>query len=158
MSVLTDYIAPSSLAKTSTTEQMATQFHHSRSIHDVYYSSETFQRDKQGNMLPGPLSVAHQIWSAMGETLLPNHETNQRPTNHHAILTKIHYDLAAKRAYQNPSAQVSKLQYQAITHASSLENNKHAFVLMGCGTGKSGIYNLLLLCAYMNMISIPKTM
>ena len=158
MSVLTDYIAPSSLAKTSTTEQMASQFHHSRSIHDVYYSSETFQRDKQGNMLPGPLSMAHQIWSAMGETLLSNHQTDQRPTSHHIVLTKIHYDLAAKRAYQNPSAQVSQLQYQAITHASSLENNKHAFVVMGCGTGKSGVYNLLLLCAYMNMMSIPKTM
>ena len=158
MSVLTDYIAPSSLAKTSTTEQMASQFHHSRAIHDVYYSSETFQRDKQGNMLPGPLSMAHQIWSALGETLMAPHLISQRPTNQHTVLTKTHYDLAAKRAYQNSSAQVTKLQFQAISHASSCEINKHAFVLMGCGTGKSGVYNLLLLCAYMNMVSIPKTM
>ena len=158
MSVLTDYIAPSSLAKTSTTEQMAAQFHHSRAIHDVYYSSETFQRDKQGNMLPGPLSMAHQIWSALGETILLNNEISRRPTNQHIVLTKNHYDQAAKRAYQNTSAQVSHLQYKAISHASSSEISKHAFVLMGCGTGKSGVYNLLLLCAYMNMVAIPKTM
>jgi hypothetical protein len=42
MSVLTDYIAPSSLAKTSTTDQMASHFHHSREIHNAFYSAETF--------------------------------------------------------------------------------------------------------------------
>jgi hypothetical protein len=42
---------------------------------------------------------------------------------------------------------VKNLQYNAIMHASSPEINTHAFVLMGCGTGKSGIYNLLLLGA-----------
>jgi superfamily II DNA helicase RecQ len=158
MSVLTDYIAPSSLAKTSTTAQMASQFHHSRAIHNLFYSAETFQRDKEGNMLPGPLSVAHQVWSAMGENLSARHHLHPRPTNQRMILTKMHYDLAAKRAYQNPSATASQLQYQAISHASSLESNQHAFVLMGCGTGKSGVYNLQLLCAYMNMSRIPKTM
>ena len=68
------------------------------------------------------------------------------------------YDLAAKRAYQDPSARVTDLQYQAVSHASSKEINNHAFVLMGCGTGKSGVYNLLLLGAYLHMSNIPKTM
>jgi hypothetical protein len=46
MSVLTDYIAPISLAKTSTSAQMASHFHHSQSIHGAYYSADTFKRDK----------------------------------------------------------------------------------------------------------------
>jgi hypothetical protein len=61
ISVLTDFIAPSSLAKTSTTEQMASNFHHSRAIHNHFYSAETFRHDKDGNMIPGPLIAAQQI-------------------------------------------------------------------------------------------------
>jgi hypothetical protein len=61
ISVLTDYIAPSSLAKTSTTEQMASHFHHSQLIHDMFYSADTFRRDNDGNMIPGPRTVAQQI-------------------------------------------------------------------------------------------------
>ena len=44
ISVLIDYIAPASLAKTSTSEQMASQFHHSKSIHNEYYSAETYRK------------------------------------------------------------------------------------------------------------------
>ena len=158
ISVLTNYIAPSSLAKTSTTEQMASHFHHSRVIHNNFYAAETFKRDKDGNMIPGPLSVAHQIWCAMGENMLGTNVVNMRPTNTQIILTKHHYDFAAKRAYQDPSAKVTELQYEAINHASSRDINKHAFIFMGCGTGKSGVYNLLLLGAYLHMSPIPKTM
>jgi superfamily II DNA helicase RecQ len=157
ISVLTDYIAPSSLAKTSTSKQMASQFHHSQSIHDMYYSADTFRRDKDGNMIPGPLTVAHQIWSALGETS-STHTDCMRPIAKSMILTKIHYDYAAKRAYNNSSATATDLQYAAIKFAASTEINKHAFVFMGCGTGKSGIYNLLLLGAYLNRAAIPKTM
>ena len=157
MSVLTDYIAPTSLAKTSTSEQMASHFHHSQSIHDAYYSADTFRRDKDGNMIPGPLTVAHQIWSALGEDS-STHTDSMRPIANSVILTKSHYDYAAKRAYHNSSAKVTDLQYAAINFAVSPDQNKHAFVFMGCGTGKSGIYNLLLLGAYLNRIKIPKTM
>ena len=155
IAVLTDYIAPSSLSKTSTTEQMASQFHHSRRIHDDWYSAETYRKDKDGNFIRGPLIMAQQIWTAMGETL--EYTDVARPVMSTAILTKSHYDFAAKRAFQNPTASVKDLQYNAITHASSKDNTKHAFVLMGCGTGKSGIYNLLLLGAYLNCAPIPKT-
>jgi superfamily II DNA helicase RecQ len=155
MSVLTDYIAPSSLAKTSTTDQMASHFHHSREIHNAFYSAETFQRDVHGNMIPGPLSVAHQIWNALGEN--HSHCSNtMRPISNRVIMTKQQYDYAAKRAYGRQSARVTQLQYDAIHFASSEEINKHSFVLMACGTGKSGIYNLLLLGAYLNMAPIPR--
>ena len=157
LSVLTDYIAPSSLAKTSTSEQMASQFHHSQSIHDNFYSADLFRRDKDGNMIPGPLTVAHQIWSALGEDL-STHTHSMRPIMKNSILTKVHYDYAAKRAYQLSHALVTDLQYTAISFASSPEVNKNAFVFMGCGTGKSGIYNLLLLGAYLNRTLIPRTL
>ena len=157
MSVLTDYIAPASLAKTSTTEQLASHFHHSQAIHDAYYSADTFRRDKDGNMIPGPLTVAHQIWSALGENS-SKHNDSMRPISNSVILTKAHYDFAAKRAYNTSSASVHSLQYAAIEFAASTDQSKHAFVFMGCGTGKSGIYNLLLLGAYLNRKTIPKTM
>ncbi len=155
ISVLTDYIAPSSLAKTSTTEQMASHFHHSQLIHDMFYSADTFRRDNDGNMIPGPLTVAQQIWSALGEDL-SHHKDYMRPIVEKKILTKTHYDHAAKRAYSNPTASVTELQYSAINFAASSEIHKHAFVFMGCGMGKSGIYNLLLLGAYLNRTPIPK--
>lgn len=50
---------------------------------------------------------------------------------------------------------VTDLQYAAINFAHSQEINKHAFVFMGCGSGKSGIYNLLLLWSYLNQAAIP---
>jgi len=155
IAVLTDYIAPAGLSKTSTTEQMASQFHHSRPIHDEWYSAETYRKDKDGNIIRGPLIMAQQIWRAMGECL--ESTNNARPTVDHIILTKSHYDYAAKRAFQNPTARVTDLQYDAIMHASCNENPKNAFVLMGCGTGKSGIYNLLLLGAYLHRVPVPKT-
>jgi hypothetical protein len=86
ISVLSDYIAPSSLAKTSTTEQLSSHFQHSHAIHNQFYSVETFQRDTGGNMVPGPLSVAHQVWSAMGEYLF--HISQPRPTNTRIVMTK----------------------------------------------------------------------
>jgi len=154
ISVLTDYIAPSGLAKTSTTSEMASQFHHSRSIHDCFYSADRFRRDSNGNFIRGPLIMAQHIWHALGEA---NEFTdNARPEIHNRILTKYHYDFAATHAYQNHMAKATDLQYKAINHAASAECNNHAFVLMGCGTGKSGIYNLLLLGAYLNACPVPR--
>ena len=135
ISVLTNYIAPSSLSKTSTSSQMASHFHHSKTIHDNYYSADVFRRDRDGNMIPGPLTVAHQVWSALGEEL-STHTDCMRPSVENLILTKHHYNYAAKRAYQNKYAEVSDLQYASINFASSTELKRHAFVFMGCGTGK----------------------
>lgn len=157
VSVLIDYIAPSSLAKTSTTEQMASLFHHSRAIHNQYYSAETFRRDKDGNIIPGPLHIAQQIWTALGEMENSSHVTSLRPNINNIILTRDDYSYTAKRAYKDKSASVNDLQYAAILHASSKEITKHAFVFMGCGMGKSGIYNLLLLGAYLHRAPVPRT-
>lgn len=155
IAVLTDYIAPSGLAKTSTTSEMASQFHHSRQIHDCFYSAERYRRDNVGNFIRGPLIMAHDIWKALGESFECTEKA--RPEINNIILTKSHYDYAAKHAFKDHMASVNDLQYDAIRHAASSEINKHAFVLMGCGTGKSGIYNLLLLGAYLNACPVPRT-
>jgi len=155
ISVLTDYIAPVGLAKTSTTSEMASQFHHSRQIHDSFYSADRYRKDTDGKFIKGPLIMAHDIWRALGESL--EFTDNARPEIENLILTRAHYDYAAKRAFKDNMATVKNLQYNAIVHASSPEINTHAFVLMGCGTGKSGIYNLLLLGAYLNACPVPWT-
>jgi hypothetical protein len=92
-------------------------------------------------MIPGPLTVAHQIWSALGEDS-STHTDSMRPIADSIILTKLHYDYAAKRAYHNSSATVTDLQYAAINFAVSPDQNKHAFVFMGYGTGKCHSPNL----------------
>jgi len=153
MSVLVDYIAPRSLAKTSTTPEMASLFHHSPEVHNDHYSATTFRRDRNGKIIHSSFIAAQEIWHAIGET---NHQAPDRPTIKNRILTIENYNDVAKRAYRNPHASVNKLQYSAIAHASSPGANQHAFILMGCGTGKSGIYNLLLLGAYLHMTSIPR--
>jgi hypothetical protein len=153
ISVLVDYLAPRSLAKTSTTDEMASLFHHSSDIHDKHYSATIFRRDINGKMIPSPLVTALHIWHALGET---DQQSTDRPDVSNLILTRAHYDAAARKAYHNPSASVNDLQFAAISHASSKDVNKHAHVLMGCGTGKSGIYILLLLGAYINRCPIPR--
>ena len=153
ISVLVDYLAPRSLAKTSTTDEMAALFHHSSDIHDKHYSATIFRRDIHGKMIPSPLVTALHIWHALGETV---HQSTHRPEVSNRILIKAHYDAAARRAYHNPLAEVSELQFAAISHASSKDVQKHAYVLMGCGTGKSGIYILLLLGAYLHRCPIPR--
>ena len=93
ISVLIDYLAPRSLAKTSTTKEMASLFHHSPEIHDKHYSASIFRRDVNGKMIPSPLVTATYIWQALGETV---HPTSERPVVSNRILTKAHYDAAAK--------------------------------------------------------------
>ena len=53
-------------------------------------------------MIPGTLSVTHQIWSALGENVSANFDV-MRPVNIHMIISKAHYDFAAKRTHQDTS-------------------------------------------------------
>src|SRR6056300_354361 len=49
--LIVNYIAPSSLAKTSTTPGFALQFHHSPSVHDSTYSSTISRRSSDGRII-----------------------------------------------------------------------------------------------------------
>ena len=65
--LIVNYIAPSSLAKTSTTPEFASQFHHSGSMHNSTYSSTIFRRTSDGQIIRGPLLLARDYHQALGE-------------------------------------------------------------------------------------------
>ncbi len=72
--------------------------------------------------MSGPLSVAQQLWHALGENTLNTIINNARPVTEDLFLTKENYNFVAKHAFQDPSASVKEIQYAAINHASSKEN------------------------------------
>ena len=109
-------------------------------------------------MVPGPLSVAHEIWCAVGESMSTANAGRRRPINRQIIVTKSHDDCAAKHAHQDPSAKVTDLQYEDMNHTSSIDINKYSFNFMGFGAGKIGVPNLLILCAYLNQSLNLKTL
>jgi len=105
--------------------------------------------------IQGQLMTARIVWSALGE------HSHEIPHFHAQSVTcmnftKKHYDDAAKRAFDNKSATVHRLQYSAIRHANLETFSYHAFIRMACGEGKSGIYNLLILAAWMNSVKPPR--
>ena len=145
MGQITNYIAPQHLGKTSTNAQTARQFHHSQAVHHARYSSETFETDASGNIIRRPLMIARDIWSALGEsnTSFASIRTTQIA---HRNFSRDEFDSVAQRTYRSAAARVSDQQFNAITHA--MTTQQHSFVLMGCGTGKSGIYIMMLLACY----------
>ena len=64
-------------------------------------------------------------------------------------------DSAAKKAYSSASARATDQQASAVMHV--MNNFQHAFVLFGCGTGKSGIYILQQLVCCMYGVNRPKS-
>ena len=144
---MTNFIAPKSLGRTSTHNRMAAQFHHSEAIHDEYYSSSTYIRDNDGIMVPSSFMTAQDIWRAFGENDT-SFTQGQNNTISHRSLDRSHYDMAAQYAFKHPAARISDEQFSAIMHEQNIA--KHAFIFMGCGTGKSGIYILSQLARVLN--------
>lgn len=139
-----NYLAQNPTGKVSTSPQIAAQFHHTKETHDTWYSSERFVRSEDGTIIRQHLMVAHDIWSDFGEqeALLAN---NISAPNVNRILERHHFDIAAQRAYGSPNARVFDHQYEAIRHAYLNSFRRHAFLLLGAGHGKSGVYiNLVL--------------
>ena len=82
----------------------------------------------------------------------------RKPINRQIFLTKRQDDFAANHAYQDPPAKVTDLQYEDINHTSSTDTSKYVFNFLRCGTGKSGVRNLLILCTYLKQSLNLKTM
>ena len=150
MGQITNYIAPQHLGKTSTNAQTARQFHHSQAVHHLRYSSETFETDASGNVIRRPLMIARDIWSALGES--SESFASIRTTQiSHRNFSREEFDYVAQRAYRSAAARISDQQFNAITHA--MTKQQHSFVLMGCGTGKSGIYIMMLLACNLHAVT-----
>lgn len=91
-------------------------------------------------MVLGPLSVAHQIWYGMGENLSMTNAAGM-PPNRQISLTKCHYSIVAKYAYQYPTAKVTYLQYEPINHEIINRYQQTHVLFVECGTVTSGAYN-----------------
>jgi len=136
---ITNYIAPLPLNKTSTHPIMAQQFHRSSQTHNNHYSSSTIVTDPDSNEKINNVLVACRfIWSALGDgsssTTIRSNEVS------HRNFSRADLDNAAKKAYSSASARATDQQFHAVMHV--MNNFQHAFVLFGCGTGKSSIYIL----------------
>ena len=93
------------------------------------------------------------IWSALGDgsssTTIRSNEVS------HRNFSRADLDNAAKKAYSSASARATDQQASAVMHV--MNNFQHAFVLFGCGTGKSGIYILQQLVCCMYGVNRPKS-
>jgi len=151
---ITIYIAPLHLNKTSTLPIMAQQFHHASQTHNNHYSSSTIVTDPDSNKKINNVLVACRfIWSALGEgsssTTIRSNEVS------HRNFSRDDLDNAATKAYSSASARATNQQASAVMHL--MNNFQHAFVLFGCGTGKSSIYILQQLACCMYGVNHPKS-
>jgi len=151
---ITNYIAPLPLNKTSTHPIMAQQFHHSSQTHNNHYSSSTIATDPDSNNKINNVLVACRfIWSALDDgsssTTIRSNEVS------HRNFSRDDLDNTAKKAYSSASARATDQQASAVMHL--MNSFQHAFVLFGCGTGKSGIYILQQLACCMYGVNRPKS-
>lgn len=136
----TNYSFPKHTTKTSTIDEFAHQFSHSSEVHDIFYSSEVFTRDGEGRIIHSCIMIARHYHTILGEQI--NAYGPQRIAPRHICLDKDMLNNAARHSYCNSQATVTPLQLDAITIIDDDEDNRNAMVLMGCGTGKSGLYIL----------------
>ena len=106
-------------------------------------------------MIPGPLTLAEKMWAALGENDLTFSQNANGALVSHRCLARSHFDTAAKRAFSDATALVKDNQINAIAHLQ--ECSSHSFAFMGCGSGKSGIYNLLLLAQNLFGVSASRS-
>ena len=99
------------------------------------------------------LVASRFIWSALGDgsssTTIRSNEVS------HRNFSRADLDNAAKKAYSSASARATNQQASAVMHL--MNNFQHAFVLFGCGMGKSGIYILQQLACCMFGVNRPKS-
>ena len=144
--LIVNYIAPSSLAKTSTTAEFASQFHHKISIHNSNYASTTFRRTNDGEFIRGPLLLARQYHEALGE---PQWNFEAVADINEDTIPSQSYHEALKRGLRLPSARCNAHQMQACELLGDYSNNTNAFVFRPTGSGKSFMWNGLLLSRFL---------
>jgi superfamily II DNA helicase RecQ len=135
---------------------VAKKFQHTEQTHNMFYSNSIIQ--KEGSTLVDyHLLLARVVWDAFGEpSTTPSMSSS--PSNG-GELREAQYNSAARTLY-GAFSQTSQLQLEAIQHLdnTSVEGQSHAFVFMGTGTGKSGIYNISAAAAVLHGNKIQKTL
>ena len=95
-------------------------------------------RENSNKRVPSTLIASHDMLYALGKN-----ETNftwavDSPAPYRVLVLN-HFDSATQYAYNNQAARITDSQRNAISHIISELDQKHGFILMGYGTGKSGI-------------------
>ncbi len=144
--LIVNYIAPSSLARTSTIPEFASQFHHSRQVHDSTYSSTLFRRSSDGQIRRGPLLLAQQYHQALGEATWNSDRVAD--IDEDTIPSEM-YHKALRRGLRQPSVLCNYHQMKACQLLDNYSNHTHAFVFRPPGTGKSFLWNGILLARFL---------
>lgn len=149
-------IAPKSLAKTSTTDNVAGLFQHSPVVHDESYSSVMYERDRNGKMMPTSLLTATIIHRALGE-----------PTtySHNSVLSRVvdkvdlqMFDAAIRRALAKPTIQCRPNQQEACRLIDDKTYKGHLILRTAMGSGKSAVGDVPILARKMKGVDIQRTL
>lgn len=149
-----NFLAQKTCGKFTTTNENASQFHHSPLVHEASYSSTVFERNANGQFVPMPLIVARNYWKALGE--LDPEDTATADRNYESIDPSL-YNLACQRALRDQSAKCYKHQMDACKIIDDTSNNDNVVVHVATGYGKSGIWNYTLLARSICGSVKPKT-
>jgi len=142
---IVNYIAPVSLAPTSTPPEYARQCHHGKSMHDANYSSNAFRRTSDGRIEKSEIQVARDYHEALGE----------RKWNSDKIdidedwIPEDMYHKALQRGLCTPSVSCNHHQMIACQFLDNHSIRSHAMVFRPPGTGKSFTWDGILLARYL---------
>ena len=138
-----NYLASKSLAKTSTTKEHARQFGHTEATHDKCYAGETFHKDRNGNIIISELQTARDYWAGLGEKNISHARVVDRDEN---TIDAGLYHKALQRGLRDSTVTLNEYQSQACQIIDDNSNgNKHVFVNLPPGTGKSAMWDAPLL-------------
>lgn len=144
--LIMNYIAPLSLSETSTPPEYARQYHHSASMHNKNYSSMRYRRTSDGRMEKSSLLVAREYHQALGETC----SNNDRVADIDEDWIPDHmYQKALQRALGTSAVKCNHHQMEACRFLDDYSNKVHAMVFRPTGTGKSFMWNGILLARYL---------
>lgn len=149
-------ILPSSETKVAVHPLLALKFQHTAETHRRHYADDICIREGD-NIIGHDLLVARVVHRHMGEIAplpsLSNDQQLELPS------TVDEYTFTARFLY-GPMSSVPPQQLEAIQHldSTSARGQKHCFVFMAPGTGKSGLYNISLAAAALYGKKVQKTL
>ena len=149
-----NYMSPKAVATFSTSNEFATQLHHSPGVHEASYSSTVYERDSNGNFKLHSLLVATAFFKGLGEVESLDQSVEDRPQ---MTIDTSCYDLAASRALRNPSATCYSHQKSACAIIDDLSNTSDVIVHIAPGWGKSGLWNYTLLARAISGSQSPRS-
>ena len=149
-----NYMSPKAVATFTTSDEFATQLHHSPGVHEASYSSTVYERDSNGNFKLHSLLVATAFFKGLGEVESLAQSVEARPQ---MTIETSFYDLAASRALRNPSATCYRHQKSACSIIDNCSNTSDVIVHIAPGWGKSGLWNYTLLARAISGSQAPRS-